>query len=203
MRGQLSLFGNARARRVVRAPGGRDVVFFALMLGPALAGRVAPLMAWLRAAFGVTAPALPIERLHVSVMGAGFRDDMSDEDVAAVRAAAEAVDFVPFELGFADVATFGRGEGNRLPLVLLPDAGAGLVRDLAERLSWAMIEQGYDPRGRPVLEAPHLTLCYDAVRVPRTTLSAPLRVRVGGVSLIHSHRGEGRYSVLWPAAADA
>lgn len=203
MRGQLSLFGNARMRRVVRPPRERDVVFFALMLGPALAGRIGPLMAWLRAAFGVTAPVFPPGRLHVSVLGAGFRDDMSGEELAAVRAAAEAVDFAPFELGFAEAATFGRGEGNRLPLVLLPDAGAGLVRDLAERLSWAMIERGYDPRGRPLLEAPHLTLCYDAVRVPRTALPAPLRVRVGGVSLIHSHRGEGRYSVLWPAAADA
>ena len=129
---------------------------------------------------------------------AGYRDDMTDEEVEAVCAAGPMVDFVPFDLAFTEIMSLGgRGDSGRSPLVLLPEAGSALVIDLAERLTEAMIGQGFDPRAfQPKL--PHLTLLYESKRIDKTPLPTPIRVRVDGFALIQSHRGETRYTRLWP-----
>jgi 2'-5' RNA ligase len=197
MHTQLSMFGGGNGRQPPRAqvsPLDRDVIFFALLLGRQLQAPLRPLTERLRREFGVRAPLLPHDRLHVSVIGIGFSDDLSAEDVAAARRAVALFDFVPFELSFVEVLSWARGRGPR-PIVLLPGAGSELVTDLGERLAAAMFAEAFDPRGLPPT-TPHLTLGYDIAHVPKTTLIPPIRVRVDGVSLVRSHRGEGRYTVL-------
>jgi len=191
---QLSMFGSGGGRRA--SPLDRDVVFLALLLGRELQVPLGPLAERLHREFGVRAPFLSADRLHVSVIGIGFADDLSKNDITAARRAIELFDFVPFELSFVQVMSWARGRGPR-PIVLVPGAGSELVTDLGERLAAAMFAEAFDPRGLPPT-TPHLTLGYDGARVPKTELIPPIGVRVDGVSLVHSHRGEGRYSVLWP-----
>lgn len=186
---QLSMFGNPRRPAALE----RDVVFLALLPGRQLHAPLRPLAERLRNQFGVRAP-FQTDRLHVSLIGLGFADDLTQEDLAAARRAVALFDFVPFELSFVEVVSWARGRGPR-PIVLVPDAGSELVTDLGERLAEAMFAEAFDPRGLPPT-TPHLTLGYDLARVPRTELDPPIRVRVDGVSLIHSHRGEGRYTIL-------
>src|SRR6185369_14440432 len=166
MQGQLSMFGNGSGRRATPAPRDRDVVFLALLLGRELQAPLRPLTDRLRREFGVKAPLLQHDRLHVSVIGVGYADDLSQEDIAAARRAVALFDFVPFELSFVEVVSWARGRGPR-PIVLVPGAGSELVTDLGERLAEAMFAEAFDPRGLPPT-TPHLTLGYDIARVPRT-----------------------------------
>lgn len=190
---QLTMFDGNRARRRP-PPLDRDVIFLALLPGRAMQAQLRPLAERLRREFGVGTPLFSADRLHVSVLGVGLADDLSREDVAAARRALALFDFVPFELSFVEVVSWARGRGPR-PIVLVPGAGSALVTDLGERLAAAMFAEAFDPRGLPPT-TPHLTLGYDTARVPRTLLVPPIHVRVDGVSLIHSHRGEGRYTIL-------
>ena len=174
---QLSMFARPQPRE-------RDVVFFALMLGPQLAAAMPGLAARLRREFGVRAPVFGPRRLHVSLLGVGFADALDPEEVETARAAALDFAVAPFDLAFGKMVSFGRGQGPRA-VVLRPTEG------LAE----AMIARGLDPRGRP-LAVPHLTLLYDRAPVPETALEPPVRTRIERAALIYSHRGQGRYTLL-------
>lgn len=184
---QLSMFARPQPRE-------RDVVFFALMLGPQLAAAMPGLAARLRREFGVRAPVFGPRRLHMSLLGVGFADALDPEEVETARAAARDFAVAPFELAFGQMVSFGRGQGPRA-VVLRPTEGGAAACALSCGLAEAMIARGLDPRGRP-LAVPHLTLLYDRAPVPETALEPPVRTRIERAALIYSHRGQGRYTLL-------
>ena len=87
--------------------------------------------------------------------------------------------------------------GEACPLVMTCSAGDMGVMRLAARLMAGMIARGFRPRSF-ISQTPHLTLLYDTMRVPKIAIDPPVTVRVEGFSLVYSHCGAQRYSVLWP-----
>lgn len=199
---QLALFGDAVGRPPLPPPLlERDVLFYALLLGPQLWHPASRLVTGLRDTHGLTGRMRPTDTFHISVLGFGFVDELRDADVELAINIATRTAFVPFELSFPQVMSFGsnRKKSDEVALVLTAGGGSDHVLGLAERLTGSMIVHRMKPRAfTPQL--PHVTLLYDQVRVPPTDLPAPLTIEISAFSLIHSHRGQGRYSVLWSSA---
>ncbi|HWA19487.1 MAG TPA: 2'-5' RNA ligase family protein [Devosia sp.] len=196
---QLSLFGEWEGRPPPAPPRlARDVLFYALMLGREVSRPAARLVAAQRERHGITGPMRPEATLHISVLGFGFIDELSEDDVARAGVIANAVAFIPFELSFVAMMSFGgrSAPATRRALVLTPASGSDRILVLAEQLKAAMIAHGVRPRAFAPKQ-PHLTLLYDTARMPPTPLEPPLDVAIDGFSLVHSHRGQGRYTILW------
>ena len=197
---QLSLFDEMEGRPRPRPPAlERDVLFYALLLGPQLQSPAARLVSSVRATHGLTGRMRSSDTFHISVLGYGFEDELSEEERALAAVIADDVAVEPFELEFAELLSWGgrKKVGDNCPLVLTCSNGSSGVFRLAGRLTAAMIAHGFRPRSFLPKE-PHLTLLWDPVRVPRTPVDPPIRVAIDGFSLVYSHRGENRYTVLWP-----
>ncbi len=197
---QLSLFGDNEGRPPARPPDReRDVIFYALLLGPQLWAPLARLVTAQREAHGLTGRMKATDTFHVSVLGLGFADTLHDSEIELGRSIAEAVKFEPFDLVFSELLSWSgkKKQGAPCPLVLTCAAGDIDVLRLAARLAASMIAHGFRPRSFAP-RTPHLTLLYDTIRVPKRVLEPPISVRLEGFSLVHSHRGQGRYTVLWP-----
>ena len=197
---QLLLFGEAGDRPPLPPRAfERDVLFYALLLGPRLWRPASRLVTAQRDRYGLTGKMRPSDTFHISVLGFGFADELREEDIVLARSIAGAVLFQPFELEFPELLSFsGKHEADAaVPLVLRSGAGTDRIHDLAARLTISMIAHGMRPRSfKPDL--PHLTLLYDAIRVPPTPLDPPIAAEITGFSLVQSHRGKSKYSVLWP-----
>jgi 2'-5' RNA ligase len=196
---QLSLFGRPRkpAGPIRIAPrSGLDPVFFAVLVGAGIRPQLETIVATQRRN-GVTAPLLPAETLHISLVGVGFYQHRTGHELGVAVATGDAIGFSPFEISLSTLSSHPRLSG-KLPLVLTPGSATPLV-DLARLLRWGMLERGFEPRSRPS-DAFHLTLLYDAIPVDPTRLDRPLRVGIDGFALVRSVRGEGRYEVIgeWP-----
>ena len=197
---QLQLFSESVGRPPTPPPGRkRDVIFYALLLGTQVFRPASRLVTAVRQAHGVTERMRTTDTFHISVLGLGHVDELSEDDVQLGIGIAEDVAFEPFELVFSELLSWGgnKTETASCPLVLTCSAGDVGVLRLAARLMTAMIARGFRPRSFAP-HTPHLTLLYDTVRVPKTVLDPPITVQVEGFSLVHSHRGESEYSVLWP-----
>jgi 2'-5' RNA ligase len=189
VRNQLSMF--ERPQRPV--PRG-DPVYFAALPGEQMGSSLTALRAWLGREFGVRAAVTDARRLHVSVLGLGIVHELLPEETAIAAAVASGFAFAPFELRFTRVMSYRRKD-ERWPIVLLPDPADLQVPALAWRLAEAAIASGVDPRGDLGGE-PHMTLMYDAARVPLTDLPEPITTRIESVALVHSHWGKGRRTIL-------
>jgi 2'-5' RNA ligase len=152
------------------------------------------LQAWLGREFGVRAAVTDARRLHVSVLGLGIVHELLPEETAIAAAVASGFVFAPFEVRFTRVMSYRRKD-ERWPIVLLPDPADLQVPALASRLAEAAFANGVDPRGDLGGE-PHMTLMYDAARVPLTDLPEPITARIESVALVHSHWGKGRRTIL-------
>jgi 2'-5' RNA ligase len=197
---QLSLFGEAEGRPPLPPPFlERDVLFYALLLGPRLWRPASRLVTAQRDRHGLTGKMRPSDTFHISVLGFGFMDELRGEDIALAHSIANSTAFQPFDLEFPELLSFGGKRKADAPAALVLRTGAGTerVHDLAARLTISMIAHGMRPRSfKPDL--PHLTLLYDTIRIPPTPLDPPITTEITGFSLVHSHRGKGKYSVLWP-----
>jgi|GEM_PF-1944387 len=198
---QLSLFAEAEMRPPLPAlPLERDMIFYALLLGPQLWLPASRLMAAERDLHGLTGKLRTTDTFHISVLGFGFADELTVDDIAFAVAIGSEVAFEPFALNFTHLLSFGAHKKPSVPaaIVLTPADGSAVI-GLGDRLVAAMLGRGVRPRSfKP--ETPHLTLLYDTVRVPPTPLAAPIPVSVDGFALVYSHRGQGRYTILWRSA---
>jgi 2'-5' RNA ligase len=196
---QLALFDESEGRPPLPRPAPeRDVLFYALLLGPQLWHPASRLVTALRQEHGLTGRMRSTDTFHISVLGFGFADELKDDDVDRAISIAGRTAFVPFEISFPRLMSFDshRKKDDEVPLVLTAQGGSDQVLGLAKRLTGSMIVHGMKPRAfQPQL--PHVTLLNDVIRVPPTELAAPLIVEIAGFSLVHSHRGQSRYSVLW------
>lgn len=196
---QLSFFDDAPSvARAVDVPfQQRDVVFFAIRLAE-LGPEVADVHRMLRRSHGLTGTSYGADRLHISLLRVGDRDQLTERDLAALRAAASRVSVAPFAVTFETVMSFDGNAGRHdLRPVVFPVAdGAGEIISLARDIE-ASIHRRVPVEGQAP-PSPHLTLVRDRARVPLTALDPPLGARVTGFELICSHRREHRYSSLWP-----
>lgn len=198
---QLLLFGEMEGRPPLPPPTEeRDVVFYALLLGPQLWAPVSRLVTAQREAHGITGRMRPTDTFHISVLGLGFADELEDEDLELAAAVAADVAIEPFEVMFPELVSWSakKKADEPCPLVLTCDNGRTGILRLAAKLTAGLIARGFRPRSFMPRE-PHLTLLYDTARVPKTPLAVPIKAQIESFSLIYSHRGEGRYTVLWPA----
>ncbi|RYE11409.1 MAG: hypothetical protein EOP22_00700 [Hyphomicrobiales bacterium] len=196
---QLALFGDAVGRPPLPPPLlERDVLFYALLLGPQLWHPASRLVTGLRDKHGLTGRMRPTDTFHISVLGFGFADEIAPQDVELAISIAERTRFAPFELAFDRIESLARRrrKADAVPLLLAAGAGSQEITALAARLTNSMIGHGMRPR-RLKPSPPNLALLDDVVRVPPTLLDPSLRIEVAGFSLIRAHAGAGRYTVLW------
>lgn len=173
---------------------GPDPVFFAVLTGGKATGDVLAAGLAQKQQFGLSAPLRPADTLHISVLGAGIADDLSEDDIELLCEAGDAISMPRFEVSFSEAMSFRRKAG-RNPLVLPCDEGADAMAGLAEAL-WAEVrERGFTLKSR-LTAVYHLTLAYDPVLVPRTPLDHPIRMPVREFALVRSRRGEGRYETI-------
>jgi RNA 2',3'-cyclic 3'-phosphodiesterase len=166
----------------------RHSIFFAILPDRVAAASIGQLQRDLRNDFGLTGPAIPSERLHVSVYGFGAFLARPDVLIERAASAAASVRLSPFDIVFDQVCSFGCA--STAPLVLIGEGAAG-VGALAQEIAGALMSA----RKAPPVFVPHLTLLYDARRVPRTPIS-PIRWTVSEFVLINSVRGNGRHDLL-------
>ncbi len=177
---------------------GRDVVFYGALLPPETAEQaLAPVRKRL-AGLGLAARLHRDDRLHVSLLRVGYHDRLNEAHVEALRAAAQAIDMPPLAVAFTELMSFGRpGQRGKRALVLVPGADADRVLSLA-----AQIEREVRDRRVPIDGmaggVPHMTLLYAPQRIPPMALEPPIVLPLDRLHLIRSHRGETRYSKLWP-----
>ena len=201
---QLALFDDAEGRPPPQLPPlERDVVFYALLLGPQLFAPASRLVTTLRRQHGLAGRIKSSDTFHISVMGFRFADTLRDGEIELARKIGESVPFEPFDLAFSELVSWGskRKTADPVPLVLTCGDSGRPVVDLAARITGAMIAHSTRPAAF-IPKLPHLTLLYDAVRVPPTPLDPPIAVTVSGFALVLSHRGHSRYSVLWRSGPD-
>lgn len=197
---QLLLFGEMEGRPPLPPPDQeRDIIFFALLLGAQLWAPTSRLVTAQRERHGVAGRMKTTDTFHISVLGFGFADELEDEDLALARDAADDVAFEPFDVVFPELLSWdGKKKPDEpCPLVLTCTGGRSEVLRLGAKLTSGLIARGFRPRSFVPAE-PHLTLLYDPVRVPPTPLDPPISAHVEGFSLVYSHRGQSRYTVLWP-----
>lgn len=173
---------------------GPDPVFFAVLTGGKATGEIVAAGLAAKEHHHLTASIRPTGTLHISVLGAGIADDLTDEDLALLKQAGDAVTMPRFEVSFTEAMSFRRKAGPK-PLVLPCDEGADEMAGLAEALWTQMRERGFTLKSR-LTAVYHLTLAYDPVEVPRTPLQQPIRMPVREFALVRSRRGEGRYETI-------
>lgn len=173
---------------------GPDPLFFAVLTGGKVAGEIIAAGLAQKEQHHLTAPLRPTHTLHMSVLGAGIADDLSDADLDLLCEAGDAVSMPRFEVSFSEAMSFRRKAGPA-PLVLPCDEGAEAMSDLADALWTQMRERGFTLKSR-LTAVYHLTLAYDPVQVPRTPLDQPIRMPVREFALVRSFRGEGRYETI-------
>lgn len=179
------------------APRWRDAVFFAVRMSH-LGEQASGIVQSLRRDAGITGPARPARTLHISLRGAGYGDRLGADDLDALRAAASSLRPPCFGIRLDRVMTLGaRGRAIPRPLVLAVGDGAAGLTALADALGGAAIRRGTRLHGGS-LSLPHLTLLYDRITVPPTPLATALATEITGFELILSHRGQSRYTTLWP-----
>lgn len=173
-----------------------DTIFFAVQPPPFTASSISRLAWHLRDKHRLTGQPVRPERLHVSLLFAGYHGRMRPETLNAVCQAAATIAMPRFRVGVDWVASF-RNRHNR-PLVLRGDDGVSGLIALRDRLVAATIDVPGIPAARREF-TPHVTLLYDQCDVreePVEEIGWP----VGEFVLVRSLFGQGRHIVLgrWP-----
>lgn len=174
------------------APHPTDRLFFAVMPPPASAAQLAELAADLRGRLGLKGRPRPTSHLHVTLHHLGDFAGVPQQRVDDARAAAAGIAMGAFETRFDRVASFA-GRPGKHPFVLL---GAGAATGLAmlhAGLGARLAVAGLGRRERAFV--PHVTLLYDARRVPAQPVE-PLGWTAREFVLVHSLLGRTEYRVL-------
>lgn len=136
------------------------------------------------------------QRLHVSLIGFGEHDGLPQRIVDKVREGAASVSFVPFEISFDRVESFGKS--GPYPRVLrCDDDSAVRFTTFHQTVCFAMGKVGLGKWIRPL--TPHVTLMYGDRRVESEAI-APIGWTVTEFVLVHSLLGRSQYIRLgrWP-----
>lgn len=165
-------------------------LFFAVYPDPETAGRIAATAERLRARHGLTAPAFPPERFHVTLYGLGAYESAPASVLDGAKTAAEAIEMPPFVVELTHAMSWGRGQGRRT-LVLVGGDGVGGLEAVRAQLEVAV------PKALPALRPPppfntHLTLLYDPREIAEEPIE-PIRWTVRELVLTDSLQGRGRH----------
>ena len=178
----------------------RPMVFFGIRLAP-LALAAAAIVGALARDYRLTHGLRPAATQHVSLLRVGHGDRLTRDDRQALCAAAAGVAFAPFDISFDTVMSFTAHRPAPFPLILSVAEGAAPITALARAIETRAFRHAIRPEGGPP-GMPHMTLLYDPARIPPTPLPAPLAARIDRFDLIWSHRGQSRYTSLWPDGAE-
>lgn len=129
--------------------------------------------------------------LHISVLGVGFPDEMSPDELEIAAGAARSVTFRPFEMVFTHIIGWQHGSGGMLVL-LCDDDSTARVNALGHRLEEQLRADGLHPAGALDTTA-HMTLLYGAAPMSAIALANPIHIDVQGFSLTRNNWGEGTY----------
>ena len=77
------------------APAWRDILYFAILPDAATAERIAGITASLVKRHGLRGRPRPLDTLHITVLGVGFAEEVSAEQLAIAAEAARTVPFRP------------------------------------------------------------------------------------------------------------
>jgi 2'-5' RNA ligase len=168
----------------------RDRIYFAIQPELRVLDSIAGVTASLVKRYGLRGRPRPLDTLSISVLGVGFAEELSPEQVAIAAEAARTVAFRPFALTLTEAVSYRRRDGNAL--VLRCGEGSEHVNDLAHALFDRTFAGGFQPRGT-IDGQPHLTVLYDSILVPPTRLAWPIHLDVTGFALVRNHSNLGRY----------
>jgi 2'-5' RNA ligase len=167
-------------------------LFFALRPDAAAATRMHELTLHLRAACGLQARPLPVERLHLTLCFLGNHSNLSPRQRAAADAAGRTVQEAQLELTFDRVESFGRG--RNVPLVLSQEMASERLCRLHDRLATDLARTGlFHMDARPF--KPHVTLLYARKIVPAHPV-VPISWTATQVLLVQSRIGSGHHDLL-------
>lgn len=120
---------------------------------------------------GLADPLRPARLLHLTVLGLGAGDRLSERAVAAGLEIGGAIRRRAFDVVFEAAITFGHGP--RMPLVLVCTPGStAAVTGLRDALGLAGEELGFGRFG-PGVYVPHLSLSYGPTAIPEAALDEP------------------------------
>ncbi|MET0274059.1 MAG: 2'-5' RNA ligase family protein [Phenylobacterium sp.] len=164
-------------------------VYFALQPDPAAARAAFALAQAVRREHGLTAPVMPVARMHVSLLR--LADDHTGQTIDKAREAVARIAQPPFRIAFNRLASFG-GDA----LVLYGDEGV-IGAELLHAAIHAALKAPGIAHGRPRAIAPHMTLMRQAPVLPEAHV-APVSWVAREFVLVHST--DGRHDVLgrWP-----
>jgi 2'-5' RNA ligase len=181
----------ARRRRSVPV----DPVFLALYPDAIAAQSIARLAFYLRDKHRLTGWPLGQHRSHITLRGFGEYADLSDDTIRLIGDAAMSTGMPAFLIALDYVERFRNGA-----VVLRGDDGMAGIAMFHDALNRALQERGVPHASRAPYH-PHLTLLYDAARVP-TQAVEDIRWTVRECVLVHSPRGGSRHIPIarWPLA---
>jgi 2'-5' RNA ligase len=164
-------------------------VYFALRPDRAAAQAAFRLAQAVRRQHGLSAPAMPMARMHVSLLRLG--DDHTGQTIDKAREAVARVAQPAFRIAFNRLASFG-GDA----LVLYGDEGV-IGAELLHAAIHAALKVPGIAHGQPRAIAPHMTLMRQAPVLPEVHVE-PVGWTAREFVLIHST--EGRHDILgrWP-----
>ena len=168
-------------------------LFFALRPPAETAEALESLAGDMRRRFKAPGPAMPKDRLHVSLNSLGAHVRRPEALVRQAVEAAATLRAPAFVLAFNRLGSWGRGDGVR-PVVLWGDDGVIGAELLHVALHRVLSAVNLAPR-RPQEIAPHVTLWRDARGVPETFVG-PIQWRARELVLLLSAHGHGRHELL-------
>ena len=174
-----------------------DRLFFANFPDAEAAAQIAELAAQIRAKRVIKNKALAQDRSHITLYHLGDYPGLPPAIIAAAYAAAEGLDFAPFEVTLDRVVSFKGRPGNR-PLVLTGGSGVAALTVFHAALGSSLMKTELGRWVRPRFN-PHLTLLYSGHEVAEEAV-APVSWMAREFVLVHSELGRTKHNILrrWP-----
>jgi RNA 2',3'-cyclic 3'-phosphodiesterase len=167
-------------------------LFFALLPGEAVSGRVERVAQEVVAAQHLRARLIRPSRYHATLHFLGDHPTLRDDIVSAAIAAAGKLRAAPFELVLDHAAGF---HGREPPCVLRCSNVPSTLQTLWQDLRQSLILAGLGAQLSRNF-TPHVTFAYSRGALPQPTPIEPIIWRVEGFALLHSVVGGGEYRTL-------
>lgn len=164
-------------------------LFFAILVGSAIAGRLARKAIALNREFGLQGWLVPENHIHISLVGLGDHEEYPQELVETACHIGSMIVAKPFEVSFDRLSAFGGGA-----LVLRGNDGNPSLQKFWRDLTAVISDSPLKPFLTRSME-PHVTLLRDEVGVPRVRERSidPVGWTVRDFVLIHSLIGKSAY----------
>ena len=171
-------------------------VFFAVKPDADAAAKALAQAMTLRATQGLQSMPSAREVFHITLFAIGDLPELPQARIDAASRIAASFQASPFEVTLDRALTFETKKPKQ-PLVLAGGDGVVKIRMLRQALLGDMKRAGIRPTAGS--DEPHMTLLYDARKVPEQPIE-PITWTVRDVVLVHSLYGLGRHEELgrWP-----